>query len=133
MGERGLSINPTTKISLIKTLKLYSERKKRMAIKGRNPTASESRHMDKVSQLGCVVCYKQGFRFVPAEIHHTEGKTKEESHFKVLTLCYEHHRGGRGEEPISRQPWKRRFEKAYGTEEELLELVEELLGAQSQD
>lgn len=133
MGEKGLSINLTTKISLIKTLKLYSERKKRMAIKGRNPTASESRHMDKVSQLGCVVCYKQGFRFVPAEIHHTEGKTKEESHFKVLPLCYEHHRGGRGEEPISRHPWKRRFEKAYGTEEELLELVEELLGAQSQD
>lgn len=133
MGGKGLSINPTTKISLIKTLKLYSERKKRMAIKGRNPTASESRHMDKVSQLGCVVCYKQGFRFVPAEIHHTEGKTKEESHFKVLPLCYEHHRGGRGKEPISRHPWKRRFEKAYGTEEELLELVEELLGAQSQD
>ena len=133
MGGKGLSINPTIKKSLIKTLKLYSERKKRMAIKGRNPTASESRHMDKVSQLGCVVCYKQGFRFVPAEIHHTEGKTKEESHFKVLPLCYEHHRGGRGEEPISRHPWKRRFEKAYGTEEELLELVEELLGAQSQD
>ena len=133
MGERGLSINPTTKISLIKTLKLYSERKKRMAIKGRNPTASESRHMDKVSQLGCIVCYKQGFRFVPAEIHHTEGKTKEESHFKVLPLCYEHLRGGRGEEPISRHLWKSRFEKAYGTEEELLELVEELLGAQSQD
>ena len=112
MGGKGLSINPTTKISLIKTLKLYSERKKRMAIKGRNPTASESRHMDKVSQLGCVVCYKQGFRFVPAEIHHTEGKTKEESHFKVLPLCYEHHRGGRGEEPIRSHPWKRRFENA---------------------
>ena len=99
-----------------------------MAIKGRNPTADESRHMDKVSQLGCIVCYKKGFRFVPAEIHHTEGKTKEESHFKVLPLCYEHHRGGRGEEPISRHPWKRRFEKEYGTEKELLELVEELLG-----
>ena len=55
MGERGLSINPTTKISLIKTLKLYSERKKRMAIKGRNPTASESRHMDKVSQLQIII------------------------------------------------------------------------------
>ena len=79
-----------------------------MAIKGRNPTASESKHMDNVSQLGCIVCYKRGFRFVPAEIHHTQGKTK-------------------GEEPISRHPWKRRFEKEYGTEEELLNLVEELL------
>jgi len=131
MGERGLFINHMIKISLIRTLKQFLVKRKRikMAIKGRNPTADESRHMDKVSQLGCIVCYKKGFRFVPAEIHHTEGKTKEESHFKVLPLCYEHHRGGRGEEPISRHPWKRRFEKEYGTEKELLELVEELLGA----
>ena len=131
MGERGLFINHMIKISLIKTLKQFLVKRKRikMAIKGRNPTANESRHMDKVSQLGCIVCYKKGFRFVPAEIHHTEGKTKEDSHFKVLPLCYEHHRGGRGEEPISRHPWKRRFEKEYGTEKELLELVEELLGA----
>ena len=98
-----------------------------MAIKGRNPTANESRHMDSVSQLGCIVCYKRGFMFVPAEIHHTQGKTKSESHFKVLPLCYEHHRGGSEEEPISRHPWKRRFEKEYGTERELLELVGDLL------
>jgi len=127
MGGKAVFRSLMIRIGLIRTLKKYLERRRKMAIKGRSPTADESRHMDNVSQLGCIVCYKKGFRFVPAEIHHTEGKTKEESHFKVLPLCYEHHRGGRGEEPISRHPWKRRFEKEYGTEEELLELVEELL------
>jgi len=115
------------RISLIKTLKKYLERRRKMAIKGRSPTTNESKHMDNVSQLGCIVCRNKGLGIVPAEIHHTQGKTKLESHFKVLPLCYEHHRGGRDQEPISRHPWKRRFEKEYGTEKELLELVEELL------
>ena len=114
-------------ISLKKTLIKSLGTKRKMAIKGRNPTVNESKHMDNVSQLGCIVCRNRGFSFVPAEIHHTQGKTKLESHFKVLPLCYEHHRGGRGEEPISRHPWKRRFEKEYGTEKELLELVQGLL------
>jgi hypothetical protein len=127
MVEKALCRNHTIKKSLTRTLKQFLGRRKKMAIKGRNPTVNESKHMDNVSQLGCIVCYKRGFRFVPAEIHHTQGKTKAESHFKVLPLCYEHHRGGKGEEPISRHPWKRRFEKEYGTEEELLNLVEELL------
>ena len=50
-------------------------------MKGRNPTADEKRHMDRVSQIGCIVCKNQGNFFVPPEIHHTEGKTKEEAHF----------------------------------------------------
>ena len=104
-----------------------------MALKGRSPTVSERLHMSKVADLGCIVCRNNGLGFVPAEIHHIEGKTKKAkgdfkgSHFYVLPLCYEHHRGGRGEEPISRHPWKKRFEKAYGTESELLAMVEKYL------
>ena len=96
-------------------------------MKGRTPTASELKHMSRVSELGCIACYKMGFKFVPCEIHHTEGKTKKDAHFKVLPLCYEHHRKGTEENPTSRHPWKKRFEKEYGTEKELLELVERLL------
>ena len=96
-------------------------------MKGRNPTAEEKRHMDKVSQLGCIVCYTKGFFGVPAEIHHIEGKTVIDTHFKVLPLCFEHHRMGSDKEPISRHPYKRRFEKAYGTEYELLMLVNSLI------
>jgi len=96
-------------------------------MKGRNPTSKEKKHMDRVSQLGCIVCRLQGFYDVPCEIHHIEGKTKENTHFKVLPLCFEHHRMGSGMEPISRHPYKARFEKTYGTEYELLELVNSLV------
>ena len=96
-------------------------------MKGRNPNSKEKKHMDRVSQLGCIVCYLQGFYGVPAEIHHIEGKTKIDTHFKVLPLCFEHHRMGSDMEPISRHPYKARFEKAYGTENELLELVNSMV------
>lgn len=96
-------------------------------MKGRNPTAKEKRHMEKVSQIGCIVCWNMGFMGVPAEIHHINGKTKADAHYEVLPLCYEHHRGGNDIEPISRHPYKKRFTEAYGTEEELLDMVNDLI------
>ena len=30
-------------------------------LKGRNPNKSEKQHMDKVVQLGCIVCRNKGF------------------------------------------------------------------------
>ena len=50
---------------------------------------------------------------------------------KVLPLCFDHHRRGNDSEPISRHPWKKRFEKAYGTEESLLQDVENILQSDS--
>jgi hypothetical protein len=77
-------------------------------VKGRNPTAKEKRHMDKVSQLGCIVCRNQGNLFVPSEIHHTQGKTKVNAHFLVLPLCFQHHREGTMNGLwVSRHPWKK--------------------------
>ena len=87
---------------------------------------NEKKHYEKLAQLGCIVC-KQYDIETPAEIHHIEGKTKANSHFKVLPLCFEHHRIGNRFRPISRHPYKKRFEEAYGTEEELLEQVNKLL------
>jgi hypothetical protein len=46
---------------------------------------------------------------------------------KVLPLCAIHHRNGSHNPPISRHPNKKRFEEAYGTEEELLEQIRLLL------
>ena len=96
-------------------------------MKGRSPNKAESKHMDDVSQLGCIVWRNKGRLYVPCEIHHIEGKTKQDAHFKVLPLCFEHHRMGSDKEPISRHPYKARFVKAYGTEQELLEQVDKLL------
>jgi len=55
-------------------------------MKGRNPNKAESKHMDRVSQLGCIVCRNQGRFYVPCEIHHIEGKTK-----KIHTSKYYHY------------------------------------------
>ena len=97
-------------------------------MKGRNPTSKEKKHMDRVSQLGCIVCFLNGFYGVPSEIHHIEGKTKEGAHFKVLPLCYQHHREGSFNDSfVSRHPWKKEFEERYGSERELLELVNEMV------
>ena len=102
-----------------------------MALKGRTPNKAEKEHMSKVSARGCIVCRKQGLGYVPAEIHHIIGKTKKDCHMKVLPLCFDHHRRGNDSEPISRHPWKKRFEKAYGTEESLLQDVENILQSDS--
>ena len=102
-------------------------------MKGRTPTKAEQEHMDKVRAIGCIICRQQGKGRVPCEIHHVFGKTKKAkgdfkvSHFYVLPLCFEHHRMGGYEEPISRHPYKARFVATYGSEKKLLKQVEELL------
>ena len=103
-------------------------------MKGRQPTQKEQKHMNCVADLGCIVCYNNGFPNTPAEIHHVYGRTKPNCHMEVLPLCYEHHRKGGlnglsspTDLPISRHPYKRRFEEAYGTEEQLLSQVNILL------
>ena len=98
-------------------------------MKGRSPTSEEKKHLDKVQQLGCIVCANRGFPNVPAEIHHTRGKTIKDAHLYVIPLCPAHHRYGGHTEPISRHPYQKRFEDAYGTEAELLEQVQENLAA----
>lgn len=99
---------------------------KDMALKGRAPSTEELTHMGRVVDIGCIVCRNNGF-ITPCEIHHINGKTKPNAHFEVLPLCFAHHRMGSGKEPISRHPYKKRFEKAYGTEQELLKQVQEKL------
>ena len=96
-------------------------------MKGRTPTKAEKEHMDRVRDLGCIICRQQGKGRRPCEIHHVYGKTKKDAHFKVLPLCFEHHRMGSDKEPISRHPYKARFVATYGTEESLLNFVDELL------
>ena len=92
-------------------------------MKGRTPTAKEKRHMSRVSDLGCIVCLRNGVGYNPCEIHHINGKTKPDAHFQVIGLCFEHHRKGGDQEPISRHPYKARFINAYGSEEVLLSAV----------
>lgn len=102
-------------------------------MKGRAPNKAERDHMARVQDLGCICCRSMGHMDSPAELHHTIGKTKPDAHFKVLPLCSRHHRCAcpNGDYATRHAPGRRagkfEFERAYGTEQQLLELIEELL------
>ena len=52
-------------------------------------TKAERKHMDKVAQLGCIVCCNLGYDDTPAEIHHIGNGTmsKRASNYEVIPLC----------------------------------------------
>lgn len=93
-------------------------------MKGRNPTADEAAHMARVASLGCIVCLLHHGTSSPASIHHIDGRTKPGAHYHVLPLCFLHHQGGADcDEYTSRHPHKKRFERRYGTEIDLMHEV----------
>jgi hypothetical protein len=84
--------------------------------------------MQAVQALGCIVCRLEGLGYVEAEIHHVLKNGRRMGHMFVLPLCALHHRIGYNHvEIVSRHPWKREFEARYGTEEQLLARVDEML------
>ena len=84
-------------------------------------TQSEARHMAAVQSLGCIVCRNLGLGPTPAEIHHPLKNGRRMGHKYVLPICFLHHRKGvNTDQHVSRHPWKREFERRYGTERELL-------------
>lgn len=102
-------------------------------MKGRNPNKEERDWIDKVVSLGCCVCRKYYGEDSPAECHHTHGKTIPGAHFHVLPICPKHHRlaSVTGEWATRHGPGRNAgkflFEQAYGTEQELLNYVAELV------
>lgn len=61
--------------------------------------APAKRHMDKVAQLGCLICkrnYGPVNAYGPVELHHIAVGTGKRSDYAVAPLCEEHHRGGAG-------------------------------------
>jgi len=99
---------------------------------GRAPTAAEKAYLDAVSNLGCIICLLYLNKESPAEIHHTDGKTKEGCHFKILPLCPPHHRWPGNGEYVSRADGKKAFEAAYMPEEDLITVVRKAVELQGQ-
>lgn len=96
-------------------------------MKGRTPTAEERRYINAVTLVGCLICLLWEYVYTPPEIHHTDGKTKEGAHFKIIPLCLNHHRGGRDcERYTSRHPYKKAFQARYAPESELLTMTKRL-------
>lgn len=91
-------------------------------------TLAEKKHMNKVAELGCIVCLRLGIEGSPSELHHPRkgvGMGKRSGHMTVLPLCPHHHRGNMGIHGMG----SKAFEAHYGyTEKDLLDEVTTLLG-----
>ncbi len=89
------------------------------------PTKEEAEWMDRIVRLGCIVCWNEGRRGEPPDVHHILSGGRRMGHLFTIPLCPGHHRGG-VPGMIARHPWKARFEAAYGYEIDLLAWVKEL-------
>lgn len=99
-------------------------------------TKDEALHVSRVQEMGCIACWITGV-YTPAEIHHVLDGNRRLGHKFVLPLCVPHHRGGSDgagiQSFVSRHPYKKRFEERYGTEQELLQIVEDRLHERYRD
>lgn len=64
-------------------------------------TVSERKHMNKVAEVGCAVCWRLygPHEPGPVELHHPRygtGMGQRAKHLNVIPLCVEHHRGNLG-------------------------------------
>ena len=98
----------------------------------KSKTKAEKFHMNKVADLGCIACRIMGYEDTPPQLHHIRGNGKDSpgigqksSNFEVIPLCIHHHLTG--ENAIHKN--KANFEADFGTEKELLGMVEGLLSS----
>ena len=89
----------------------------------------EREHLQKVQDLGCIVCIRLGYYGTPAEIHHVRRFGEKRDHMKVIPLCPHHHRNSLESYHLNPK-W---FTGTFGTQEELLEETERFLDAKGQD
>ena len=93
---------------------------------------AEKQHYDRLFQLGCIVCLRQGFGYTAPHIHHIRhgaGIGQKSNWQDAIPLCPNHHQhGGYG---VALHAGQKEFERLYGSEQSLLELTTKLLGALS--
>ena len=89
--------------------------------KKKPPTKAESKHIEKVLSMGCIVCVNLELGETPAVPHHIgNGSTgMKASHYEIIPLCPIHHtQGGYG---VAVHQGRVQWESNFGTEQELLE------------
>ena len=89
----------------------------------KRPNKKERIHLARIAEMNCLICER------PANIHHCRnygtgnvGMGNRSSSYHTIPLCYDHHQG-----QFSIHNNKKEFEKKYGTEKELLEIVKRRL------
>jgi hypothetical protein len=95
----------------------------------RHLTKADKDRGSKLREFGCVVCALHLIEFTEAAIHHIDGQTKPGCHDLTIPLCHRHHqlKSNTGEWVSRHGDGRAAFEDAYGTEQELLELVNEAI------
>ena len=81
--------------------------------------------MARVAALGCIVCRNEGFGHSQPTLHHVRIRGAKTDNMKVIPLCPPHHLQQFGPDAFhfDSRGWQERF----GTQEELLEQIRELL------
>ena len=60
---------------------------------------AEKQHMNRIAELGCILCKHLDYGSTPAHLHHIregQGMSQRASNFLVVPLCPEHHQGKSG-------------------------------------
>ena len=94
-------------------------------------TVKDKERGKKLIELGCIVCLIHYELFTPTAFHHLDGQTKEGCHQLTIPLCPRHHQHKDNNKPplwFAFHGQRIDFEAAYGTEQELLEKTNELIG-----
>lgn len=90
---------------------------------------ADRKHLQRLADMGCIVCRTYYHVHSPAEIHHIRhgmGMGQRAPHSQAIPLCPAHHRtGGHG---VALHAGQKAFEEKYATEQELLELTRRELG-----
>jgi len=84
------------------------------------------KHLNRVADLGCILCWHLGYEDTPTELHHIRRAGKR-ANAPVIGLCPEHHRSNTGIHGLGRKAFERKYQI---TEEGLLQIVSERLQLQ---
>jgi len=89
-------------------------------------TKSEKNTLNKIAELGCILCSEFfGIEGTPAELHHVRRYGNVRSASPVLPLCPEHHRGNSGIHGLGAKSFIKKYSISFET---LLERVDQKLG-----
>jgi hypothetical protein len=92
-------------------------------------TKAEKKHYDKLHSLGCIVCIRLGYGYSEPHIHHIRhgaGMGQKSVYTDAIPLCPNHHQnGGYG---VALHAGQKEFEKKYGTEKDLLDFTNKIIG-----
>jgi hypothetical protein len=95
-------------------------------MKAKKPTPAQRARWEQIRELGCIAPVSCELRCSKhAVIHHIEtGAGGRQDHDRVIPLCWDHHDRM---SPVGLHSGRRKWQEIFGTEQELLEKVDELL------